>query len=292
MNPGSIEYYHRPDQPDQVVELLTTFEDGALIVNGGTFIHGLAARGLIAGVSHIIDIKGLELDYINYDADKLTIGSTATFEQLEKEASIQNDPVFGALRDALTYPPRQIKNAASIGGCVASSCPFLDLPVSLLALNATAKVYGKAGMRDIHLDDFFTSLFENSMAGDELLKELVAPVPDVRSASAFEKLETNANDLAILNAAVNVSAKGTTCEKTRIVIGGGVGETPVRARSAEAVLTGRKLTETAISQAAARAKEDVVPLSDHRASAEYRVAMTEVLVRRCLQRSLERLDIA
>ena len=151
MSLAGIENYHRPKQSVEALALLTTCGDGALIVNGGTFIHGLVARGLITGVKHIIDINDLKLDYINYDVDKLTIGSTTRFEQLENDLHIQNEAALGAIKDALT--------------------------------------------------------------------------------------------------------------------------------------------QERVSHAAARAKEDVVPLSDHRASAEYRVAMTEVLVRRCLQRSLERLDI-
>ena len=191
MSWAGIENYHRPKQSVEALALLTTYGDGALIVNGGTFIHGLVARG----------------------------------------------------------------------------------------------------ERDTNLDNFFVSLFCSNMESNEMLKELVVPIPKMRSASAFEKLETNANDLAILNSAVSMEVSGKIYEKITIVIGGGVGETPVRATSAETVLKGQTLTQERVSHAAARAKEDVVPLSDHRASAEYRVAMTEVLVRRCLQRSLERLDI-
>ena len=266
MSLTGIENYHRPKQSVEALALLTTYGDGALIVNGGTFIHGLVARGLITGVKHIIDINDLKLDYINYDVDKLTIGSTTRFEQLEKELHIQNEAALGAIKDALAYPPRQIKNAASVGGCVAASCPFLDLPISLLALDAEVKVFCTQGNRDIQLDNFFVSLFCSSMESNEMLKELVVPLPKIRSASAFEKLETNANDLAILNSAVCVAVNGTTCEKIRIVIGGGVGETPVRATSAETALTGQIMTEESINHAAACAKKDVDPLSDHRAS--------------------------
>ena len=291
MSLAGIENYHRPKQSVEALALLTTYGDGALIVNGGTFIHGLVARGLITGVKHIIDINDLKLDYINYDVDKLTIGSTTRFEQLENDLHIQNEAALGAIKDALAYPPGQIQNAASVGGCVAASCPFLDLPISLLALRAKARVYSARGERDTNLDNFFVSLFCSNMESNEMLKELVVPIPKMRSASAFEKLETNANDLAILNSAVSMEVSGKIYEKITIFIGGGVGETPVRATSAETVLKGQTLTQERVSHAAARAKEDVVPLSDHRASAEYRIAMTEVLVRRCLQRSLERLDI-
>ncbi len=290
MSLTGLEQYHRPQQPKEVIELLTAHEDEALIVSGGTFIHGLVARGLIVNVKHLIDISGLNFSYINYDSNQLKIGATTVFRQLENDVNIQNDHSLGAIKDALTYPPAQVKNAASLGGCIASSCPFLDLPISLLALDTSATAFGSKGDRDIHLEEFFVSLFDNAMDADEILKEVTIPLVK-NSASAFAKLETNANDLAILNAAVNVTAKGKMCEAIRVFVGGGVGEVPVRATSSETALVGQELKQDNINQAAASAKQDVDPLSDHRASAEYRVAMAEVLIRRCINSCINRLGI-
>ena len=290
MSLHGLEQFHRPQHPEEVVQLLTAHGDEALIVSGGTFIHGLVARGLIGNVRHLIDITGLKLNYINYDNNHLTIGSSTVFRQLETDAHIQNDQSLGAIKDALTYPPTQIKNAASLGGCIASACPFLDLPISLLALDASVKVTGSNGERDIHLENFFVSIFENTMDSDELLKEVTIPITK-NNASAFAKLETNANDLAILNAAVSVTATGRMCESIRVFVGGGVGEVPVRAVSTETTLVGQDITEANISQAAVKARQDVDPLSDHRASAEYRVAMTEVLIRRCIKSCINRLGL-
>lgn len=290
MSIANLEEYHRPETLGEVIKLLSTYQDEALIVSGGTFIHGLFARGLIVNVKHLVDITGLKIDHIHSDNDRLIIGATALFRQLEENSVVRNDIGLGAIKDALTYPPAQVKNAASIGGCVASACPFLDLPISLLVLNASAKTFGIAGERDIKLEEFFVSLFENSMEENEVLRELIVPLSCGKSASAFEKLETNANDLAILNAAVSVTIEDSVTEKVRIFVGGGVGEVPVRATSAESILKGKALSLENIEEAARCAKEDVDPLSDHRASAEYRKAMTEVLVKRCLIRSLNRLS--
>lgn len=288
----SLEQYHRPRRLQEVAALLTQYEDEAVIVSGGTFIHGLAARGLIADVKHLIDINDLDLDYIiNQNGEQLRIGATTLLRQLDNNPDIQQQSCLGALRDALKYPPAQIKNAASIGGSVASACPFLDLPISLLALDADIVAYGSGGARDLRLEAFFLSLFENALHEDELLQEIRAPLKQDR-ASAFEKLETNANDLAIVNAATAISVSGNTCTAVRVFVGGGVGEVPARAVSVEKALNGKELNRAGIAQAAALAKEDVDPLSDHRASARYRTAMAEVLVRRCLNRCLADLGIS
>ena len=285
-----LEQYHRPQQPNEVVELLSAYDPEALIVSGGTFIHGLAARGLIDNIRHLIDISGLGLNYINVDGDLFTVGATTLFRELENDLNVQNDYCLGALKDALTYPPAQVKNAATLGGCVASACPFLDLPISLLALDAKAGAFGSGGEREINLEAFFVSLFDNALDADELLQDITIPLKK-NSASAFEKLETNANDLAILNAAVRVTVTDRYCEAIRVFVGGGVGEVPVRATSVEAALTGEELDRNNIKQAAFLAKQDVDPLSDHRATARYRRAMSEMLVRRCLNRCLMRLRI-
>ena len=291
MSLNGLEHYHRPQRLQEVAALLTQYEDEALIVSGGTFIHGLAARGLIVNIKHLIDINDLDLAYIDSNDEQLRIGATCLLRQLENNPEIQQQSSLGAIRDALKYPPPQIKNAASIGGSVASACPFLDLPISLLALDAGIVAYGSAGARDIALESFFLSLFENALNEDELLQEIRVPLRQNR-ASAFEKLETNANDLAILNAAVAVSANGNTCTDIKVFVGGGVGEVPVRAVSVEQALRGKAMTRAKIEQAAALAKEDVDPLSDHRGSARYRKAMAEVLVRRCLHRCQAQLEIS
>ena len=286
-----LEQYHRPRRLQEVAALLTQYEDEALIVSGGTFIHGLASRGLIADIKHLIDINDLDLDYINQNGEQLRIGATTLLRQLDNNPDIQQQSCLGAIRDALKYPPAQIKNAASIGGSVASACPFLDLPISLLALDADIVAYGPGGARDVRLEAFFLSLFENALHENELLQEIRVPLKR-DSASAFEKLETNANDLAILNAAAAISASGNTCTAIRVFVGGGVGEVPARAVSVEKALNGKELNRAGIEQAAALAKDDVDPLSDHRGSARYRTAMAEVLVRRCLNRCLAHLGIS
>ncbi len=164
------------------------------------------------------------------------------------------------------------------------------MPVSLLALDGQVIAYGGGGAREIPLMDFFAGLFENSLKPDEFVLELSMPAPADRSASAFIKMETNANDLAILNTAVffSVNRRGK-CENARVFVGGAVGEAPVRATSAEELLKGQKLSEADCSEAGEAAKSDVDPLDDHRASAAYRKAMTGVLVERALKKTIERL---
>lgn len=286
----SVETFYTPEDDKTVIDLLEKHRDSVLIVAGGTFLHGLVSRGLLAGIDALIDIQKLGLDYIRSSADGFEIGAMTRFAQLKASANIQDTAWMGAIKDAIEYPPAQVMNAATVGGCVASSCPFFDLPVSLLALNAVVQARGPDGDRDIQLEEFFPGLFENALQSNEFITGLFLPSGDSNSISAFIKMATNANDLAILNVAVSLNTDGSgVCEQARVFVGGGVGEAPVRAPSAEAVLTGATLSADVFTQAAEAAKSDVDPISDHRASAEYRTAMTKVLLERTLRKAVERL---
>ena len=287
----SVETYHNPENEAAVVQLLQKYEDSALIVAGGTFLHGLAARGLLSGVEALIDIRNLDLNYITTNSNGVVIGATTRFAQLEENESIGQQPWLGAVKDAISYPPVQIMNSATVGGSIAAACPFFDLPTGFLALGGAVRAHGPGGSRDIPMEAFFAGLFENCLAPDEFVTAITLPQPAAgsASASAFIKLETNANDLAILNAAVALTLDGSNaCSRARVFVGGGVGETPARAGSAEQALTGAVIDAETIDKAAEAAKSDVDPISDHRASAEYRAEMTRVLVARAIRKALER----
>ena len=286
---SSVKTYLSPENEADVVRLLQKYEDNALIVAGGTFLHGLAARGLLSGIETLIDIQHTGLDYVTVNPDGVVIGAAARFLQMEQNESIRQQPWLGAVKDAISYPPVQIMNSATAGGSIAASCPFFDLPVSFLALDGTVRSHGPDGSRDIPMEAFFTGLFENCLAPDEFVTAITLPQPAADSASAFIKLETNANDLAILNVAVALSLDDSnTCRQARIFVGGGTGETPVRAGSAERALAGAVVDAETIDNAAQAAKSDVEPISDHRASAEYRAEMTRVLVARTIRKVAER----
>ncbi len=291
MSLAGLNEYCLPDTAADVVTLLERLGDSGLIVAGGTFVHGLEARGLLTGIDALIDIQNLGLNTVSFDADALRLGAMATFAQLAAAPQVNETPALGAVKDALTYPPMQILNVATIGGNIAASCPFFDLPTALLALDATVTAQGSAGERTIALPEFLTGLFENSLSGDEFVTGLTIPNAAPGTASAFLKLETNANDLAIVNVAVRITlnAEGN-CSDPRVTVGGGIGESSVRSPAAEAVLNGQSSGAELFQAAADAVPADIEPMSDHRASAEYRTAIAKVYVKRALQQAAARLN--
>jgi len=286
----SVKEYFTPDGNEEVLELLKTYGDGALIVAGGSFVHGLDARNLLTGIEVLIDIQNLGLDQVTSDSAGLSIGAMVTFVELQQIKEVQNAAALGAVRDALNYPPVQIRNVATVGGNIAAACPYFDLPTAFMALGGVVSAQGPGGSREIGLEDFFAGLFENSLETNEFVTGLILPLLPARSSSAFLKLETNANDLAIINVAVRVTLdKSGLCQEARVVVGGGVGETPVRVAAAEALLQAEKLSDDLLQRAGEAVQSELQPMSDHRASAAYRSAVAKTLTQRALQQAVARL---
>ncbi|MBI5922697.1 MAG: FAD binding domain-containing protein [Betaproteobacteria bacterium] len=280
-----------PESPGQVSACAAKYGDNALILGGGSFIHGLEARGLLSEVEALIDIRKLGLAGMAATGEGVRIGAMTTFAELEKLPELASAAWLGALKDALTYPPMQIKNVATVGGCIAASCPFFDIPTAFLALDAKLTVSGAGAKREIGLAELFAGLFENSLEPGELITEVRLAKPAGRAASAFIKLEGTANDLAIVNAAVRISVDAAgVCQEVRIALGGGVGDSVVRSASAEKLLLGQKLSADLIQHAAEAVGQDISPMEDHRATAAYRLAMAKVITRRALNQALSRLN--
>jgi len=286
-----VKEYLSPRSKEQVLELLQQHGDGALIVAGGSFVRGLDARNLLSEIDVMIDLRHLGLNTVASGSDGLSIGAMVTFTELQKRKEIQDSAAFGAIRDALTYPPVQIRNVATVGGNIAAACPYFDLPTALMSLDASVHAYGPGGSRTIALRDFFASLFQSTLEHSEFVTGISLPKLPERSASAFLKLESNANDLAIVNVAARVSLDASgLCREARVVVGGGAAQTPVRSAGAEKALLGKKMSDDVIGAASAAVKADLEPMSDHRGSAAYRSYMAQILTGRALRRAVAGLN--
>jgi len=287
---SKLEAFHVASGVTEALELLKNREE-ALALGGGTFLRGLDARGLLGEVEVLVDIRKAGLTQIRIDAARFEIGAAATLAAVVEMPAVKNEPWLGALKDALIHPPVQVRNTATIGGCVAAACPFFDAPTALLALDATIVAMSGAGERRMNLAELFAGMFVNSLSHGELITAVVLPVPAGRSASGFVKLAGNANDLAIVNAAARLTLDGDgTCSDALVALGGGVGESTLRSPGAEAVLKGARPGAEVFARAAEAVVGDIDVLADHRASAPYRVAMAKVMARRAMERAIARLN--
>jgi carbon-monoxide dehydrogenase medium subunit len=155
----------------------------------------------------------------------------------------------------------------------------------LISLDAKVKLGSKKGERVMTLEEFYTDLFETAMEHDEIVLEVQVPATPPKTASAYQKFNLLSSDQGIVAVAATVTAdKGGVCTDAKIVLGN-AGVTPIRAKSAEKVLIGKKLTDKLFAEAGEAAAGDADPVSDIHSSAEFRKHLITVLTKRMVKQA-------
>ncbi len=266
-----------------VQDLLDRSEKGkAIPYAGGTDVIPKIKTRSISAPDVLIDLKGLPgLDNISYDDQKgLTIGALASIY------SVAHSPVVRAhfpviAQAASTIASTQIQNRGTIVGNICNAVPSADSAPALLCLGAEVVCISRTGERHIGLQDFFNGPGSTALKADELVTEI--RIPPFSGKGIYHKLSPRSRmDLAVVGVAVFVDTGNGEFKDVRIGLGA-VSPTPMRALGAETVLKGERIGEQVIQEAARKASKEASPIDDHRASAEYRRLMVEVLVKRALQ---------
>ncbi len=228
----------------------------------------------------MVNIRGL-LATLAQEAGELVIGAAATIAQIEEWQAL-SEADDGLMQScARQFASEQIRNMATVGGNLASAVPSADFATPLLALETQCVIQALEGQRTVPLERFFGGPHQ-SVLEKELLVELRFPIPTAGVKTEFLKIGRNPGDIATINVATLLELEGDTIQRTRIALGA-VAPTPIRAYAAEAFLAGKPATDENIQRAAELAREAVRPISDQRASADYRRQMSMVLTRRALR---------
>ena len=279
--------YLEPKTTQEAIALLVKHGEQARVIAGGTDLL-IQVRNKAINPEPVIDIGYIPgLDYIDYDDNQgLRIGALTTIRALETSATLQQRyPVISQAASQLGS--FAIRNVATIGGNLCNAAPSAETAPALIALSARAIIIGPDGERLVPLEDFFTGPGTTVLEKGELLAEIQLPVlpPDTRGAYLKYSIR-GVIDLAIVGVAVVVtSGLGEVCEDIKIVLGA-VAPTPIRARHAEAVLKGKRFGEAVINQSAEAASDEARPVSDVRASAQYRREMVKMLTRRTIEEAI------
>ena len=179
---------------------------------------------------------------------------------------------------------------ATAGGNICKASPGADLVPPLLCLDAQLRLRGPEGERIVPLDGFLTGPDQADIRPAEILVDIVLPAMPPRTGTAFQKMmRRQAEDISIVAAAVRITfaEDNKTCEAVRIALCA-VAPVPFRARSAEDALTGASLGPENVKKSALAAVGESRPISDVRASAEYRRMLVETLVERAILKAAER----
>ena len=250
----------------------------ATVVAGSTDV-GLWVTKHMRDISPVIFIAGLDgLKSISVEGDTVTIGAGVTYTEALKTLS-EHVPALGPLIERIGG--QQVRNMGTIGGNIANGSPIGDTPPALIALDAKLTLRRGSERRTIRLEDYFIAYGKQDRQPGEFVEAVHVPAPAAGEKFAVYKVTKRRDEdiTASLGAfRLALSADGTV---TGITIAyGGMAATPKRAFAVERALIGQKWTDATVEAAMAKYAEDYTPLTDMRATAEYRALVAKNLLLR------------
>lgn len=277
--------YIKPGSVNEVLDLLAEGGEGQYqIYAGGTDVIPKIKKRIINAPQVMIDLKGIKgLDYVDYDDIMgLRIGALTTLRSVAESKIVKERfPILAQAAGSIASI--QIRNRATLAGNICNAVPSADSAPALLALGAELVCTSNKGERTLRIQEFFKGPGKTSLESDEIIKEIrISTLPE-QTRGAYTKLSPRSRmDLAVVAVAVLGRIEDGFFKDVRIGLGA-VAPTPMRALKAEEVLKDARTDEGNINNAAQTAASETKPIDDHRASAEYRRMMVDVLVRRGLK---------
>ncbi|MFQ5915375.1 MAG: FAD binding domain-containing protein [Nitrospinota bacterium] len=275
----------RPATKKEAVSLLARHKGKAKVLAGGTDLIVLMRAGKVQPevLVSLNRVKGLRnLSYSSRNG--LRIGALVTHSELmENEAVQRHYPVLMETAKTLAGPP--VRNAASVAGNLCHAAPSADFAPPLLTLDASVVLFGPKGERTVPLPEFFKAPNKTVLAEDEILSEIRVPSPAEGSGASYLKLGVrSAMEIAMVSVAASLTRANGKCTGVRVALGA-VAPTPMLAESAAGAAEGKAPSAEVFAKAGEAAAKESKPITDIRASAEYRKKMVAVLTRRALARA-------
>jgi len=244
-----VQIKNRELQPSTLISLRSIPELATIEINGGARI------GALATISDIIQHNELGLNY------------PVLVEAARRLGSVQ------------------IRNVATVGGNLCNCSPSADMALPLLVLEAKVRLRTAKARREIQISEFFKGPGESCLSSDEILTDILLDPPHQKAKATFLKKGRVKMDLAIASLAVLLEMEGGKCRKARIAAGS-VAPVPLRLYKVEALLEGASLSKDLVSKAQKLAREIVSPITDIRATEQYRRQIVGVYVKRGLEKIL------
>lgn len=280
--------YHAPENLKEACEILAGFKGEASPLAGGTDLLVNMKKGVVSP-KHVLSLARInELKNMGVENGHMRIGSCVTVADIAESSDIKHDFMALSIGAAHLGSPL-IRNLATVGGNIVSARPAADMPPSLIAYGAKVVLKKHAAERTLALEDFFKGPGQSAAGLDEILTKIVLESPPPYSGSGYVKLgKRKALEISIVNVAVFISLESPDgpIRKARVVLGS-VAPVPLRVRSAEKVLIGRKPAESVFTKAGDAAAKESRPIDDFRGSAQYRRNMTAVLTKRVLNMAFD-----
>ena len=277
--------YAKPSSLDEAISLYGEYKDRARLLLGGTDLVVMLNDGVITP-DIVIDLKGIEeLKKLELDGDFLRIGATITFSELiDSELIKEKFPIIW--ESARTVASTGVRNRATLIGNICSAVPSADSAPSLLVRDAIVVIASSSGEREVPIGEFFKGPRKTDVMPGEIVKEIKVPLIKQRFGGSYIKLgRYDGEDLAQTGVATLALE-----DKTYRVAFCAVAPTPVRATDVEKFLAGKDITDEVINEAIPIALKAISPISDVRASKEYRLHASGVIFKRSLKAAISRMN--
>jgi probable selenate reductase FAD-binding subunit len=276
----NVREYYRPDRLETALALLFRPGVHTVALAGGTELVGRPTPEVEA----VVDLQDLGLGTIRADADTLHLGAMTRLQELVDSPLVK--ALAGGLvaRTAHSTTSSVLRHQATLGGTLIAAAGRADLVPALLVLDAEA-VIRTPGERHLALHEFCRD--PQAILSGGLLIEVLIRVPPPATGAAYHKIGRTPGDQAIVGVAARLTASDGRCSQARLAVCG-VGPAPIRLTDAEAALEGQTVDDATIAAAAEAARAAVAPVSDFRASADYRREMVAVLAARAVRDAWQR----
>lgn len=280
--------YCEPGTVREACALLERHGDEARLIAGGTALLIWMRMSLLKPKVVVSLAKIPAFEAIRYDPKKgLAIGAGARHRDIELDPAVREHyPLLHETFQKIAQP--RIRNMATIGGNLCQGDPLTDPGASLIALDAEVVLASSTGERTAPLAEFFVDYYQTAIEPGEVLTEIRVPPPAAGLRWAHIKfLPRSQEDFATVGVALALRVVDGRCHDVRLALNS-VAPTILRAKKAESILRGQKITDRLISEMAAAAAAEVDPTDDNRGSAEYKREMVAVLARRAAAQALKR----
>lgn len=277
MKPAPFAYTKARTLKEAVALLAKHKDDARLLAGGQSLIATLNMR--LSAPDLLIDINGIKnLNGIAKKGKHVEIGALARHAQVERSDVVAKfAPLIALAIPHIGHPA--IRNRGTFGGSIAFADPAAELPACLLALGGEIDIAGPRGKRGIKADVFFKGLFETALRAQEMITAVRVPIADKNTRVGFAELARRHGDYAMVGLAASARSSGKGLADVRLAYFG-VGDTPVRAKKAEAALASGDI------DAAVKAL-DLDPHDDVQATAKTKKHLAGVLLRRVAKQLME-----
>ena len=283
MIPAAFEY-HRPTSVADAIKIIVEHGDEARVLAGGHSLIPLMKLRM-TDLSHVVDLQSIaDLKDISVSVDKITIGAMVTQHELITNADLQTAaPIM--MEAALQIADPQVRYVGTLGGNVANGDPANDMPGLMQCLNATFHLSGPNGARTVAAREFYEAAYFTAREEEEILTAV--SFSPTSGGYAYEKHKRKIGDYATAAAAVLISKDGASCSGASIALTN-LADTPIYCEAAVAALVGSTLDEAAIGAAVAAAVGAAAPGEDLRGPVEFKKHAAGVVIRRAIERAIER----